>query len=103
MRKITEQAIASFMGGKDFKLANTEVEVIGYEVKLWLHGHAIAQWTTNTGDLFVTRAGWPTATTRERLNGIQGVKVTQRAGEQYLNGKKWNGEWTNLNQWPDEN
>ena len=103
MRKITQQAMAAFMGGKNFSQSNTRVEVEEESVYLILHGHKIAQWVTNTGDLYVTLAGWPTPTTRERLNGIPGVIVTQRNYDQYLNGVMWDGTWTNLNNWPNEN
>lgn len=42
----------------------------------------------------VTNAGWPTVTTRERLNGLIGVRVHQKGGKQYLNGNEWDGSWT---------
>jgi hypothetical protein len=105
MRKITQQAIEALERGEYFKLNNTEVEPIYFRdgspmsVYLRLHGHNIARWTPETGELLITLAGWPTPTTRERLNGLDGVHITQRKGEQYLNGHRWSGRWVNINEW----
>ena len=96
MRKITEQAARAFHSAQPFKKSNTEVEVHDRDVLLKLHGHAIAWWNTFTGDYEVTLAGWPTPTTRERLNGLEGVHATQRNGIQYLNGNAWDGRWTKV-------
>ena len=48
------------------------------------------------GELHITSAGWQTNTTKERLNGIPGVRIQQRNWTWYLNDKKWNGEWTKI-------
>lgn len=96
MRKITEQAARAFHSAQPFKKSNTEVEVHDRDVVLKLHGHPIAWWNTFTNEFEVTLAGWPTPTTRERLNGLTGVHATQRKGIQYLNGDAWAGEWTRL-------
>jgi len=56
---------------------------------VWLHNNRIA-WRTLDGDIGFTLAGWPTVTTRERINGLLNVfgqsrwGVTQRKHEQYL-------------------
>lgn len=61
---------------------------------LYLHGNAIARHTSS--GITITNAGWPSNTTRERLNGLPGVSVNQKKGKQYLNGKEWSGEWTSI-------
>lgn len=62
--------------------------------RLSLHGNVIAEWRDD--GLWVTNAGWPSVTTRERLNGLRGVNVTQRNTYQYLNDHKWNGDWVRV-------
>lgn len=62
---------------------NTNGEIV------WLHGNRIA-WRTLDGDIGFTLAGWPTVTTRERINGILTTfgygqwGVAQRNHDQYL-------------------
>lgn len=97
MRKITKEATEAFLNGKDYKNTNTEVS----RGALFLHGNKIAEYASlfsNDGnkDINVTLAGWNTNTTRERLNGIPGVRVTTKQGQAYLNGEKWNGEWVTI-------
>lgn len=62
---------------------------------LYLHDNAIARHTAD--GIEISMAGWETVTTRERLNGLPGVSISQRAGVQYLNGKAWHDShvWTN--------
>ena len=105
MRKITRLAARAFIEGREFRRDNTEVVVAqtGYgDVKrLLLHGNIIAiqDLFSNTrnpskslmrtkGNLQITLAGWPTVTTRERLNGLlteMGKRegIWQRNHEQY--------------------
>ena len=99
MRKITIDSIRAFRNGNKFKRGNTEVKVIepcsgshGRMVQLRLHGNIIAQ--QNSGGLVISTCGWNTVTTRERLNGLPGVHVTQRNFELFLNGKPWDGQAT---------
>lgn len=101
MRKITEQAARAFHSAQPFKKSNTSVEVHDTDVVLKLHGHIIAWWNTITGDYEVTLAGWPTPTTRERLNGLDGVRVTQKDYIQYLNGRPWAGTWAKISDYED--
>lgn len=56
---------------------------------LYLHDNLIAI-HNDKGQIFFTLAGWPTLTTRERLNAIQGLRITQKAGKQYANGVEIN-------------
>ena len=100
MRKITILASKAFKQGKAFSRDNTSVEVYNHGPEdvwkyLFLHGNCIAKQNTSRfkGDLLITLAGWPTTTTRERLNGLlqtmsQPIRLYQHKYEQYL----WNYE-----------
>jgi len=84
MRKITEQASNAFHNGRDFRSGNTQVNRRLGGVELTLHGHTIAK-NTNDG-LHINLCGWNTNTTRERLNGLQGVRLNTKKGQAFLNG-----------------
>lgn len=97
MRKITEQACHAFVNGREYRNGNTTVRdytkysrdtVMVYE----LHGNMIAKIDSDM-QLHITLAGWNSNTTRERLNGLPGVRVTTKQGQAYLNGEPWDGEW----------
>lgn len=96
MRKITSEACHALQNKYAYKLGNTEVFTNGGETVMLLHGHEIAKVLSR--GLYIRSAGWETATTKERLNGIIGVQVQQKAGQWYLNGKKWENtsEWTKV-------
>ena len=72
MRKITQNAANAFAAHTKWCSGNTMIdayEVNGVpEVRMYLHGNEIAY--MHDGELLVTLAGWPTPTTRERLNGL---------------------------------
>ena len=102
MRKITQQAVQAFQSSRPFKSGNTQVRVLtqapfspgsGSLVLLELHGNTIARHESWNGRTYVTDAGWDTRTTKERLNGLDGVSISQRRGVWYLNGKAWDGSW----------
>jgi hypothetical protein len=95
MRKITRLAVDAFMAGRPFHQGNTSVEMseCGHAV-MKLHGNRIAI-KDNNGSIRVSDAGWPTATTKERLNGIPGVSIHQKNYQWYLNDKHWDGFWVN--------
>ena len=82
MRKVTKQIAGNLKNGTSFKSATTETD--GRSV--WLHGNEIARMTEN--GLEVSLAGWPTKTTRERVNGIcqalgKNLRIVQRDHVQY--------------------
>ena len=82
MRKITAKIAKAFLAGDSLKIKNTETD--GQSV--WLHGNEIARRTAF--GLEVSLAGWPTVTTRERVNGIlyaaqTRMVIVQRDHEQY--------------------
>ena len=108
MRKITEQTVAAFMADQTFKCDNTEVlhKAILRDGKfpqgdhftvIELHGNEIAARDSRDGQIWVTNAGWATNTTKERLNSLPGVSISQKKGVWYLNGKEWAGEWIKVN------
>jgi len=92
MRKITEQAVKSFLDRKAFFLSNTEVEVENGQVTMKLFGNTIAG--TDYKGTWITDAGWESRTTFERLNGFDDVRVNMKKGQMYLNGFAWDGSKT---------
>jgi len=93
MRQITLDAVYAFMNAEKFKRDNTEVEVFENVTVLKLFGNKIA-WLFNDPErtLTISNAGWDTKTTKERLNGIPGVHITQKNWQWHLNGQPWDGE-----------
>ena len=92
MRKITRDAVQAFYAGTNYRNTNTEVKNGVY----MLHGNIIAVRYDN-GDIEISLAGWNTNTTRERLNGLEGVEVRTKQGQAYLNGEPWDGTRTKIN------
>ena len=92
MRQITFDIVNAFEGRRAKKINNTETD----GTSLWLFGNKIAEWRED--GIWITDAGWSSVTTKERLNGLTGVSITQRAGSWYLNGNLWQGEWTSVNE-----
>ena len=93
MRKITREAYQAFINKKPFKKSNTEVQVLEDSgiVQLLLFNNLIAKQVGGT--LSITTAGYPTNTTKERLNSFPGVHIQQRKGVWYLNDLFWDGDW----------
>ena len=92
MRKITRDACDAFIHGRDFARDNTTVLHNGI-TRMYLHGNCIAQY--NPGEIpeqreiKITLAGWPTPTTRERLNGVLeslhlNLRIYQRNHAQFI-------------------
>jgi hypothetical protein len=97
MRSITLDACRAFMAAQPFKRSNTEVVVLPNVTVLKLFGNEIAyRYNDPEKTLSITNCGWESSTTKERLNGIEGVRIHQRKGQWYLNGKEWNGELINV-------
>ena len=97
MRKISQEASKAFESGSEYKNSNTEVS----RGALFLHGNKIAEFTSlfpadQNKDINITLAGWNTNTTRERLNALEGVRVSTKQGQAYLNGQKWDGSWITI-------
>ena len=87
MRKITKEAINALFAGKNYCNDNTVVD----GGTLRLHNSAIAE--IRHDGLYIRTAGWNTPTTKERLNGIKGVRVHTVKHQLMLNGVAWDGQW----------
>ena len=96
MRKITHTSIYCFLNRINKKIDNTEVKNVDGETHLYLFDNLIAVMDIY-GEIFITDAGHVTATTQERLNGFDGVRLQRRKGKWILNGHVWSGELTNIN------
>ena len=95
MRKITRSAYQAFINKKPFTKSNTAVQVSeDGSVTLSLHGNTIAKQVNDT--LSITSAGWPTNTTKERLNSFPNVHIRQSKGAWFLNGTYWDGDWITI-------
>lgn len=90
MRKITQEARYALQGASSMRQSNTEVK----NGSMFLHGHEIVK-GYGTPEYTISLCGWNTNTTRERLNGLDGVSVTTKLGQAYLNGYKWDGAHVN--------
>ena len=95
MRKITSEAVDKFLSKTPFRKSNMSVVEIGGVYKLKLHGNTIAT-IDELGVLSVSNAGWRSNTTKERLNGIPGVRVHQKNWNWFLNGVEWDGSWKRI-------
>lgn len=98
MRKITKEAIKAFMNDEEFTSSSTKVEVLPNVTILKLYDNEIAyRYNDPKRTLSITHCGYPTKTTKERLNAIDGVNIVQKKGVWYLNGKEWDGELIAIN------
>ena len=68
MRKIESDLIRAFRLGRSFKSGNTTLENTDHGQLIRLHGNKIAQ--LDGTNLYLSSAGWETATTKSRLNAI---------------------------------
>lgn len=90
MRQITERICDAFVRCRPLKIDNSETD----GRSLWLFGNKIAEW--RHGELCITNAGYKTKTTKERLNGLPGVRIHQLRGQWYLNDTMWDGGWVQI-------
>ena len=95
MRKITKESIKAFYNREPFKKSNTVIENKEGKTYLKLFGNIIAI-LNEVNDLFITTAGWNSVTTRERLNGLSGIRLGTKKGQLYLNNIPWDGKLTNI-------
>lgn len=94
MRKITRDSIEAFLNFEEFYRDNTQVKVDGKGLaSLYLYGNLIATHNPENSEIRISNAGWFTNVTKERLNGIPKVNLTQRNFKWYLNDKEWYGDW----------
>ena len=95
MRKITKESIKAFYNREPFKKSNMTVENKEGKTYLKVFDNVIAI-LDEVNELFITTADWNTRTTRERLNGLSGVRLGTRKGQLYLNHIPWGGKLTNI-------
>lgn len=95
MQKITKLMRDAFMSNTNFKSDNTEVRVTEQCTSIYLFGNRIA-YKNNEDNMYITTCGWPTRTTKDRLNALPNVHITQLKGMWYLNGEKWDGSSTSV-------
>ncbi len=111
MKKITREAVSAFYAGEKYNKSNTMVTQVFTDAgAIWsvmsLFGNQIAKKVIGKTDyssisdaeidawidkVYITTAGWNTVTTKERLNGLKGVRVSTRGGVLMLNGEPWDG------------
>jgi hypothetical protein len=97
MRTITKKAIEKFYNAESFKSSNTKVIVLPNVTILTLFDNEIAYlYNDPCKTLSITTCGWNGTTTKERLNGLNGVQLSTKKGVLYLNGIEWNGKLTNI-------
>lgn len=95
MRKITEESIKAFYNRKPFKKSNMIVKNKEEKTYLILFGNTIAILDENN-ELFITTADWNSVTTRDRLNGLSGVRLRTKKENLYLNNIPWDGKLINI-------
>ena len=95
MRKITKEAINAFYNGSSFNKGNTKVVHVAGVNKLILHNTIIAK--REEGSLFINGSVYYRSnTTKERLNGLSGVHITQKNFTWYLNGELLPEGWVKV-------
>ncbi len=93
MRKITSESVYAFLNAESYKKENMSVEVLPNVTILKLHGNAIAyRYNDPERTLSITNCGWFSNTTRERLNALPNVSISQKKGNWFLNGVLWDGK-----------
>lgn len=97
MRQITRESINAFNWGFSFSKSNMNVVLDEYDIMLRYHGNTIAYKDRITNKVSITNCGWFTNTTKERLNGLDGVSIYQKNFNWYLNGKLWDGKLIGIN------
>lgn len=91
MTEITRKIIYAFAERRELRISNSYTNGDA----LWLFNNKIAEHRPD--GIWIRNAGWFSKTTKERLNGINGVLIIQRRGSWFLNGIAWDGEWININ------
>lgn len=92
MNQVTRTVVSAFIEGKAKRQGNTHTD----GQSLFLHGNKIAEHRED--GLYISNAGWFSKTTKERLNGIPNLYITQKKYKWYINGGiEWDGTWTRIN------
>ena len=92
-----KDAINSFAKGECLKKGN--IQSVGSE--LYYYGNKVAQWKDD--GLYISNGNYPgkngetgSKTTKEILNYLPGVRISQVKYKWYLNSKEWNGDWIKI-------
>ena len=101
MRKITKRSVLAFLQGRDWMSGNMHISTYtlseGPQTCMYLHGNMIAkiEGTAVSGTLTLFDAGWQSATTKERLNGILYTlnlpQISSHDGQWQIDGCDWTG------------
>jgi hypothetical protein len=103
VRKIEKAMLDAMTRGQDFSRDNTTVywytdadDERYCEVRL--HGNRIAEYRPSLSEVYVTDAGWKTATTKSRLNAILdtlvGIRLYQHDFEWFFNIEAVRHHWS---------
>jgi hypothetical protein len=80
MRKIEAQMIGAIRSQRDWHSGNTSVDQTDHGSIVRLHNNVIARIEHAENRVFITDAGWQTATTKSRLNAILNAFTNGRGG-----------------------
>lgn len=94
-RKITTESVSKFLSKITFSKSNMKVTKDGETFRLKLHGNTIAT-IDELGVLSICDGGWDSNTSKERLNGLPGVRIHQKNWKWFLNGVEWDGSWIRI-------
>jgi hypothetical protein len=83
MSKTAEKIHKAWQEGKTLKVNNTKTD----GVSIYLFGNEIVKRQNRM--IYIRTAGYPTKTTKDRLNSLDNVHVYSKNGVVYLNGKVW--------------
>ena len=95
MKITTQKAVNTFNNKGNGTFSNTKVVTENGVTSMFLFGNKIAE--EKEGVLRITNAGWKSNTTKERLNALNGVSISQKNFVWFLNGQEWNGNWKQIN------
>jgi len=93
MKQITTKSIHCFLNAIPMQSANMEIKVLPNVTIMLLHGNEIAyRYKDPKKTISITNCGWFSNTTKERLNSIPSVNISQKDFKWYLNGVLWDGK-----------
>lgn len=90
MRQITRDIVNAFQEMRSLRIDNSRTD----GQSIWLFNNKIVE--VREDGVWITNAGWDSRTTKERLNGLTGVRIHSHRGTLYLNGNAWDGGWVNV-------
>jgi len=99
MRKITQISVNNFLNDSNYTNSNTCVIVNKFTnvVRLMLFGNVIAEKNIGEKSFKIRTCGYFSNTTKERLNGLPNVNISQKNYHWFLNGELWKGNDETIN------